>query len=75
MKMKFHIITYDSATGYNDKLDYNTRRFAEDAAMQYLKTHEQVYLIKDGCLDKVFNKTNPQGRQPYTYEMLKFRFK
>lgn len=73
--MKFHIITYDSTTGYDDKLDYNTRKYAEDAAMEYLKTHEAVYLIKDGYLDKVFNKTAQKGRNPYTYELLKFRFK
>ena len=73
--MKFHIITYDSTTGYDDKLDYNTRKYAEDAAEEYLKTHEAVYLMKDDCLDKVFNKINPKGRNPYTYEILQFRFK
>lgn len=73
--MKFHIITYDASTGYDDKLDYNTRKHAENAIVEYLKTHEKVYLYKDGYLDKVFDKTNPKGRQPYTYELLKFRFK
>ena len=71
--MKFHIITHDCCTGYNDKLDYNTRKYAEDAAVEYLKTHEEVYLIKDSYLDKVFDKTAPKGRNPYTYEIIKFR--
>lgn len=68
--MKFHIITHDSCTGYNHKLDYNTRKFAEKAAEEYFKNHETVYLIKDGYLDKVFDKTNPKGRKPYTFEIL-----
>ena len=73
--MNYHIITHDSSTGYQDKTNYNTRAFAENAAEEYLNNHETVYILREHILDKVYDKENPKGRKPYTFEILNLRMK
>lgn len=73
--MNYRIITHDSNAGYKNQTQYNTRRFAENAAEEYLNHHETVYLMREHVLDKVYDKENPQGRKPYTYEILNLRMK
>lgn len=74
--MKYHIITWTSDTGYDDKLDYPTLQQAKVACAGYLKEeYEEVYIITDHTIVCVFDENHPKGRNPYTFELLKFRFK
>lgn len=76
-KQKYHIVTYHPIwNGYDDKEDLNTMSEVSKAARDYLKeNYDTVYVFNEftGCLVRVFDALNKNGRKPYSFEVKQFK--